>query len=325
MCDLDAAVIVALRNATHYLTLSDLERICSASGEMILAAIEDLLERGYRIEGVPGEGYRLLAIPQSLDGANLRALARTKLLGREILTFGRIGSTNDVAIALARSGASEGTLVVAEEQTSGRGRLGRNWYSPAGKGLWFSIVLKPSLLAEEVVTISLAAALGVAEVLRDRYGIPAELKWPNDIVVRSRKICGILTEGDFLTGEIESVVVGIGINVLNTPDDFPQDLKKTATSVWMETGIAHARSILLTDLLEGIEIRYEQLCKRGFNYLKHDVMNISSLIGKLVRVVTPRGEIVGTAHDIEDDGALVIRKENGAHERVIAGEVSRLS
>ncbi len=324
MKDLEATLILALKSAKHYLTGGDLEKLCSASRKAIVSTIESLLERGYRIEEVPGEGYRLLETPHSLDGSDLKTLMRTSKLGCEILVFRRVGSTNDVAIELARSGSPEGTLVVAEEQTRGRGRLGRSWFSPPGTGLWFSIVLKPSLKAEDVVTVSLAVALGVAEVLRKSYSIPAELKWPNDVVVGARKICGILTEGDFVEGHIESVVVGVGINVLNEPDDFPPRLRDVATSIRIETGVSPSRSQVLTDILEGVEKRYLELCEKGFPSLRHDILKLSGLIGKLITVETAASKIVGLAHDIDRDGALVVRLENGTHQRIIAGEVSRL-
>jgi len=324
MNDIEVAIIVALKNAEHYVTRSDLERICACPSDVIVSTIEELIGRGYRIEEIPGEGYRLLDTPHLLDGTDLKTLLGTDVIGSEILTFGRVTSTNDVAVELARSGAREGTVVVAEEQTRGRGRLGRTWYSPPRCGLWFSIVLKPPLSGADIVTVSLAVALGVVEVLRDRYGVRAELKWPNDVVVNSKKICGILAEGDFVIRQVQFVIVGVGVNVLNDEQDFPAEIRTIATSLKLETGETPPRSKVLADLLEGIERRYLILCDRGFAAIRDEMVGLSSLMGKLVRVTTVKDEIVGVVQDIDEAGRLVIRKENGAHERILAGDVRRL-
>jgi len=185
-------------------------------------------------------------------------------------------------------------------------------------------VLKPPLSGADIVTVSLAVALGVVEVLRDRYGVRAELKWPNDVVVNSKKICGILAEGDFVIRQVQFVIVGVGVNVLNDEQDFPAEIRTIATSLKLETGETPSRSKVLADLLEGIERRYLILCDRGFAAVRDEMVGLSSLMGKLVRVTTVKDEIVGVVQDIDEAGRLVIRKENGAHERILAGDVRRL-
>lgn len=321
MADLEVDIILRLKSSQRYFTRGELADACGVTAEDITKAIRDLTDRGYRIDHIAGEGYRLLGTPGAIDGADIRSALQTGFLGKEVFTFGRVTSTNDVAVALARGGADEGTLVVAEEQSRGRGRLGRTWFSPAGLGLWFSLVLRPSLMAEDSPIISLVVALGIAEGLEQRYGVKAGLKWPNDLLVGGRKICGILAEAEFVKRRVRFVVVGIGLNVLAGRNDFPAELASTATSLRLETDEEIARTDVLACVTGGIEDKYKTLCDRGFAAVKDELLGRSLLIGKVTRVMTAKGAVEGLAADIDHAGALVLRKDSGSCERIIAGDV----
>ncbi len=321
MSRLEVAVVVSLRSAGRYVTGEELGRICGAAPGEVRAIVQDLIKRGYGIDEVPGEGFRLKETASTLDGADIKASLSTTILASEVFAFGRVGSTNDVATALARGGAPDGALVIAEEQTKGRGRLGRKWHSPHSAGLWFSLVLKPDLSPEASTTLSLAAALGIATALDEEYGIPARIKWPNDVLVHGRKICGILTEAEFLGRALHFVVVGIGINVLGGEADFPPEIRGIATSVSMEAGDGISRGDVLVAVIESIESKYIRLVNRGFSELKGELLGRSSLVGKMVRVHTGGGLIEGTAIDIDDRGALILKRDDCSLQRILAGDV----
>ncbi len=324
MGDLEVTIIVKLKGAGRYMAPGELSDACEATGAEVSAAVRELAARGYRIDHVPGEGYRLVGTPDRLDGADIRSEFHRNVLGAEVFTFGRVTSTNDVAVALARGGSPEGTLVIAEEQSRGRGRLGRTWFSPPGSGLWFSIILKPAFRAEDSSIISLAAAAGVAESLEEGYGVKARLKWPNDVLVGGRKICGILTEAEFIDDRVRFVVLGIGINVLTGTGEFPRDIADIATSLAIETDRQISRTGVLARVVNAIEDNYIDLRDNGFAGLRKKLLERSALIGKMIRVKTPEGVVDGVATNIDLTGALLLRRESGATERIIAGDVTRI-
>jgi BirA family biotin operon repressor/biotin-[acetyl-CoA-carboxylase] ligase len=326
MLDPEVRIILTLKSSERYVTRDELADLTGIDRTEVGATIDDLTTRGYRIDEVPGEGYRLLATPDTLDGTDLKAALKDSRLGREILTFGKVASTNDIAIALAKSGAAEGTIVIAEEQSKGRGRMGRHWHSPPGSGLWFSLILKPPLAASDSTKVSLAGALGLVKVLRETYGVRAQLKWPNDVVVGGRKICGILTEGEFVEDRVRFVVMGVGMNVLSAEEDFPEEIRSIATSLRMETGLdVIARSDVLAGMLGGIACHYGLLCDDGFEKIRPELLGFSLLLGKMVKVAIGTGYVEGMAHDIDVTGALVVRRDNGTLERLMAGEVVRIT
>jgi BirA family biotin operon repressor/biotin-[acetyl-CoA-carboxylase] ligase len=319
--DIEVGIILNLKKAQRYVTPNELSAACKVPESGIREAIGELSARGYRIDHAPGSGYRLLGTPDLIDGADIRSDLHGNFIGTEVFTFGRITSTNDVALSLARGGSPEGTLVIAEEQARGRGRLGRVWFSPPGCGLWFSLILRPKTSAEASATISLAAAAGVAESLEKAYGIKALIKWPNDVLVDGKKICGILTEAEFVGQKVKFVIVGIGINVLTARDQFPDDIVDIATSVAIETGSKVSRTGVLAHVVAAIENNYVEMTRNGFARLREKLLGRSALIGRITRVKTPEGVVEGVAVDIDTAGALLVRKDNGLTERLVAGEV----
>ncbi len=322
MSDLETGIVLMLKSSPRYITRGELTAGLDAAAGELDGAIDDLRARGYRIDEVPGQGLRLVDVPGVLDGCEIRAALHTSLIGREIFPFGRVTSTNDVAFSLARGGSPEGTLVIAEEQVRGKGRLGRDWHSPPGLGLWFSIVLRPDITPHESSTVSLAVALAVAGVIRDSYGVDARIKWPNDVLVGPRKVCGILTEAEFREDRVEFVVVGVGINVLHAESDFPEDLRAVATSISVESRAEVNRIEVISRVLRAVEDKYGHLCRKGFEDIRREILPLSSLMGRMTRVLTGNGTTEGVAIDIDETGALIIRGENGLNEKVVAGDAT---
>lgn len=321
--DPEAEILRRLKSSRRYVTADELAEASGKSRRTLSGLMEGLRSRGYRIDEVPGEGFRLVTSPDLLTVAEIRAELGSSLLGSRIHAHPSVSSTNDEAFDLAKAGAAEGTLVIADAQTGGRGRLGRKWDSPGGMGLWFSLVLRPDVEVRKSCLISLVGALGVASALRDVYGIGAAVKWPNDVVVGPRKICGILAESELRGGRTSFIVMGVGVNVLQGREEFGPDLGKTATSVRLETGREVRRARVLADLLLALEDKYLQYRAEGFGEARKQLLALSPLIGKSARVRTGRKEVEGTALDIDENGALILRTDSGHLLTIVAGDVVR--
>ncbi|MDH5482447.1 MAG: biotin--[acetyl-CoA-carboxylase] ligase [Candidatus Bathyarchaeota archaeon] len=252
----------------------------------------------------------------------LRKSLRTIRFGRRIFFCREVGSTNDWAKELAELGAVEGTVTIAETQTCGRGRLGRQWISPKG-GLWISIILRPQLKPAEATKLVFAVGLATAEVLRELYGLEAETKWPNDVLVNGRKICGILTEMKTSGNCVNHVVMGIGINAnFSVGKVFSEELRKAATSLEEEIGRKIKLERLFSFLIERIESVYDLYIKEGFAVILKKWKKHASFLGHAVEVVSETERLHGLARDVDLEGALILRLENGKIKRVFVGDVS---
>jgi BirA family biotin operon repressor/biotin-[acetyl-CoA-carboxylase] ligase len=246
----------------------------------------------------------------------------TKRFGRSVLFSREVDSTNDWAKKLATYGAYEGTVVVAETQTKGRGRLDRGWISPTG-GLWFSLILRPKLRPAESVKLTFVAGLAVAKVLREMFGLKAETKWPNDVLVNGRKICGVLTEMNTTGETVNLVVVGIGINAnFDVEKVFPDSLKRVATSIENELGRKVQLHRLFRVLLEHLENLYELFTKEGFSPVLREWKDYADFLGRQVIIISLTEKIHGLALDVDNDGALIMRLADGSVRRVFVGDVS---
>ena len=246
----------------------------------------------------------------------------TKRLGRSILFSREIDSTNEWAKELALNGAYEGTVVIVETQTAGHGRLGREWVSPSG-GLWFSIILRPKLRPSEAIKLTFVAGLAVAKVLCKMFDLKVETKWPNDVLVNGQKICGILTEMNTTDETVNFVVVGIGVNAnFDVKKALPEQLKKVATSLENELGRKVQLEKLFRALLEQLEKLYELFTKEGFKPVLEEWKNYAGFLGQQVQVTSLTEELSGLALDVDYDGALVLRLEDGTKKQVFVGDVS---
>ena len=270
-----------------------------------------------RLTGCLSLGY--YGFMEELTAERIREGLATKFMGQKIVYFESIGSTNDVAKESVDEGAPEGTLVIAEEQTAGKGRLGRPWIAPPGTSLLFSLLLYPDLTLEHVPRLTMLASLAAAEAIESVTGLPVRFKWPNDILIRGRKSGGVLTEVGVTGERLDYVVVGIGLNVNWNPSQVPELVEK-ATSLSEELGREVSRLELLQRLLIYMERGYLRLQE---GYFPHKVFTWHlANIGEKVKVVLPRGKEEGFVEGVDADGALLLRREDGSTVRVTMGEVA---
>lgn len=283
--------------------------------------INILREEGYEIESMPKNGYKLVSSPDILILEEIEEYLTTNFIGRNIYHFDSLDSTNTKAKEMAMD-EEEGTVVVAEEQIKGKGRLGRNWVSPKGKGIWMSIILKPNMLPSEVAKLTLIGAAAVNKALEE-MGIISYIKWPNDIVIQGKKVCGILTEMSCELNIINYVIMGIGINVNLLKEDFSQELVDKATSLKEITGRDLDRKRLLASVLNYFENLYLPFKQRGDISATIDISREKSLlIGKEIRILRGNDEKIGRALDIDEQGGLIIEYKDGTREHIFSGEVS---
>lgn len=285
--------------------------------------IRKLREKGYEIISRERYGYKLKDAPDLLLPSEIQIGLNTEIIGSEMVYHPSVDSTNRVAKALAYHGAKEGTIVVAEEQTGGKGRLDRKYFSPRGKGIWFSIVLRPNFLPHNAPKCTLMAAVAIAEAMK-RFNLKPEIKWPNDILYDGRKLVGILTEVTGELGKITYAVVGIGINVNITRDEFPEELRDVASSTLeMSGGKILSRVQLFRAVLEEFDKIYREVNELGFGKIFELWRKYNITLGRNVRVITAGdGEIfTGKAVDLNEDGVLVIETADGLRS-VYAGDVS---
>ena len=254
----------------------------------------------------------------------LAVALRTRIFGRRIHYFDEVDSTNTVARQLAREGAREGAVVVADGQTKGRGRLGKTFFSPPGVNLYLSLVLRPNLAPPQVPRLTLVAGVAVAQTVESFAGVQPSLKWPNDTLLCGRKVSGILTEMEMEGAGVGFVVVGIGVN-LNCPEEvFPRELRATATSILIETGKKVDRAAFAAELLGRLEDQYFSLLDQGFEPARSLWDTYCHLAGKTVRVSDGASRVEGRVCGLDKDGALVLEAEAGQRLRVVAGEVTVL-
>lgn len=303
-----------------YLSGEDLSNRLGVSRTAIWKHIHQLEESGYRIAAVPHLGYRLLEVPDLLLPDEIRSGLKTKLLGQRAVCFKETTSTNDRALELASLGAPEGTLVAAENQTQGRGRYQRSWLSKPNANLLFSLILRPPWTFEQIPMITLLLAVAVARAIDAQTGLPARIKWPNDILIQGAKVCGILTEMRTQADQISFLVCGIGVNVNTAPGGA---LKTKAASLSSLLGKPVARLPLLQRILEGIEAAYLTARESGFGSVLEQWPRLSlTPLGTTLGLEIQGGEkIEGTAMGIDETGALLVRMETGITRRFSSGEI----
>src|SRR5271154_524881 len=261
----DAKILSALRENPDGVSGAELAEQLKISRAAIWSRIEELRHVGYDIEAGPHFGYRLVSSPDALHADDLLArLGRTKIIGRDIQVFEQTTSTNDVMEKLARDGVKEGAVVFAEAQTKGRGRLGRRWISPAHKGLWFSVLLRPDLRPQEATQLTVASATALRRAIEAETGLKPEIKWPNDILIGGKKVAGILTELSAELDKVRHVILGIGVDVNLNANEFPAELEKTATSLKIETGEMISRAELAVAILHELDADYARICASKF-------------------------------------------------------------
>lgn len=273
--------------------------------------IEDLRKEGYELEAIRRKGYRIMMKPEKVTPNEIQLGLATKYIGRTIHYEETVSSTQKIAHKLSYDNADEGTIIVADEQLSGRGRLDRTWHSPKYSGVWMSIILRPKIPLGQAPGLTLLTAVAVAQAIEEITDLEPEIKWPNDILINGKKAVGILTELQAEADRINAIIIGIGINVNQVTDDFPVELKEKATSLRIETDSKLNRAELIQAVLMKLEKLYEQFLTNGFYPIKLLWEAYAISIGKRIIASTLRGTISGFAKGITDEGVLMIEDDQG--------------
>jgi BirA family biotin operon repressor/biotin-[acetyl-CoA-carboxylase] ligase len=320
----DAQLLAILRESRDgHVAMTEISRRLNLSPAALDGRVAELRTLGYHIEAVPHLGYHLIAGPDALHADDLLSrLPAGRVVGRDIRVFKETTSTNDVVEKLAHDGVKEGVVVFAESQTKGRGRLGRKWISPANKGLWFSVLLRPQLRPAEATQLTVAAATALARAIQSQTHIAPDIKWPNDLLLGGRKIAGILTEMSAEVDRVSHVIVGVGVDVNQTASDFPPEVRKLATSLKLECGRSIQRAELAAAILQELDRDYQRVCHGEFPALADEWESRCTTIGQYVSVMTGQRLIHGRAESLDDDGALLVRTDHGRIERIIGGDVT---
>lgn len=311
-------IVRSLKDHEGYLSGEDISRALNISRAAIWKYMDQLRDLGYEIEAFPHRGYRLVSSPDSLLRSEVQCGLGTRKFGCEIHHHETLNSTMDEAFRLGLADAPEGAVVVAEAQTKGRGRMGRSWSSPKGRGIYFSLILRPKLPPSQAAMLTLVAAVAVSESVEKIVPkVQARIKWPNDILVKGKKICGILTELRAETDRVQFIVVGVGVNVNTTATQ----LLPEATSLRVETGASCARVVLFQEILRNFEKRYHSFLKNGPAPIVADWKTRSATLGCKVKFVERGDARVGVAEDLAEDGGLLIRMPDGQIIKRVAGDI----
>jgi BirA family biotin operon repressor/biotin-[acetyl-CoA-carboxylase] ligase len=308
--------------SNEYLSGEEISKQLAVSRTAIWKQIQTLKQTGYGIEAHPRKGYRLKSVPDRLLPDEIRDHLSTTILGKqEIYYFDDIDSTNNEAKKQANLGCHEGAIVLSEMQNSGRGRISRSWFSPAGKGIWLSVILRPPFHPYDAPKCTLMTAVAVTKAIRRVTQVKCGIKWPNDILYEGKKLVGILTEMNAEMDVINYVVIGMGINVNIEQQEFPGELTEIATSLSLATGQTVSRLSLLQEILIELEREYNNVIQHGFSPVLDDWRKLSVTLGQTVDVLGGNKQFSGLAVDIDNDGALLVQIEDRI-EKIIAGDVS---
>lgn len=310
-------ILEFLKRKQEYISGEEISSYLKISRQALWKHIQLLRDSGYDIVAVPHLGYQLISSPDRLFPSEISAQLNTKFIGRKIYYFYEASSTMDKAFELGLKGSPEGTLILAEAQNKGRGRLGREWFSPKYKGIYLSLILRPKILPNSIPMLTLMTAVSICEAIKENLNLDARIKWPNDILINQKKLGGILTELNAETDLVHFVIVGAGINVNNAKDT----LVPGATSLKDEKKENINRIILLQEILRRIEENYLHFQEKGSRYIIHKWRTFNATLGKRVRVTCQKQHLEGQAVDIDADGGLLIRKDSGLIEKVLTGDV----
>jgi len=308
--------ILSFLNSGEWVSGEEMAKRLAISRAAVWKQIQVLRQRGYEVSASTGKGYKLVKKPDLLDADRISCGLQTKWLGRDMRIFDEVGSTNAVALSLARD-CPNGTVILAETQKEGRGRLSRPWASPPG-GIWMSLILKPKMPLNLVYQINMAASVALCRAFSSMFCLDAGIKWPNDLLIRELKICGILMEVSAQVDRLDYAVVGLGLNANNNLSGFPAEWR--TTSLAAELGHDIDRCELICRILEEIEVAYENM---GSKDIYEEWRSRSLTLNRQVRITSAAGDLVGEAVDLAEDGALLLRTGDEL-KRVLAGDCIHL-
>ena len=320
---IDKMLRLLVKNATVVVPGPKIASQMGVSPSAVFLWVEKLRGLGVEIKGHVGTGYQLSKIPDILLPSLIKAELGEGEIGHSIVHHFRTDSTNTVALSLAQQGAAHGTVVVAEEQTAGRGRLGRTWYSEKSSGIYASLILRPSLSPAAAPILTLMAGVATQHALSSVTGLDVDIRWPNDLLVNGKKVCGILTEMSAELGRLHAIVLGIGINVNH--GEMPGELRSVATSLRIESRRSWSRVQIFIALLKELERYYRLLLQKGSAAIVERWAAASTYAsGKRVRTVTAEAESVATTVGVDPSGALRVRYDDGHEEALVAGEIAEV-
>lgn len=314
-------ILTLLKQKGGYVSGQELCSQLGVSRTAVWKAVNQLKEEGCQIEAVRNRGYRLVEMEDGITEAQVGSRLTTRYMGRKMVYFSETDSTNIQIKRLAEAGSPEGTLVVAESQSAGKGRRGRSWSSPPGCSIYMSYLLRPKIPPCNASMLTLLAGMACVRAIEEETGLEAKIKWPNDLVMNGKKICGILTEMNAELEEIHYIFTGVGINVSQM--EFPEEIRKTATSLKLEGGAPVSRSALIAGCMKWFEHYYERFLSQGdLSGLKDEYESMLANLGRGVKVLDPAGEYTGICRGIDQMGELLVELPDGEVKKVFSGEVS---
>lgn len=308
-------------NESEFLSGQHLAELAGCSRTAVWKHIEDLRSEGFEFEAVRRKGYKITSIPEKMTADKITLGLKSEFIGRHLHYHDSVESTQKIAYKLAYENAEEGTVVIAEEQTAGRGRMDRKWHSPKYTGIWMSIILRPQLPIPKAPQLTLIAAVGVVQAIEEVSGLLPEIKWPNDILINGKKVTGILTELQAEADRINSIIIGIGVNVNTKREDFPEDLSQIASSLAIESGMQIDREKLVRTIFEKLERLYILYLEKGFFPIKLMWESYAVSIGKRITARTLTGEIKGKATGITEDGVLLVEDHEGKVHHIYSADI----
>jgi BirA family transcriptional regulator, biotin operon repressor / biotin---[acetyl-CoA-carboxylase] ligase len=319
---MDEEILQLLRESpSKFLSGEEISRRLKVSRTAVWKGMNRLRTQGYEIKASTRSGYRLIQSPDLLTPSEIKPILKTKWMGKTIHYFNSLDSTNSKAYQLALNGAKEGEVVIAESQEKGRGRLGRQWFSPPFLNLYISVTLRPKLPPHQASLITLMAAVATADAIEKFSGLPPLIKWPNDILLQGRKVAGLLNEIHSEMDRIHFVILGIGVNLNMDGKMFSKELRPVATSLKIEMGRIISRKAFLQILLQELEGWYSIFLKEGSGVLLKAWRDRARIKGRRVKVASFKERLAGVAIDVDSDGALILETEDGKRKRVVAGDV----
>ncbi len=300
----------------NYVSGETLAHDFGVSRTAVWKQINQLRKNGYEIESVQNKGYRLISRPDTPLAEEVTLGLNTGVIGNQIKYYDEVSSTNQIARELAGKQADDGTVVVADVQTQGRGRKNRSWHSPQG-GLWFSIILYPNLPPQRAMLVTMTASIAVVEGIHELTGLQPAIKWPNDILLNGKKICGVLTELDSEMDRINYIIVGIGINVNN---QLNAALKKHATTLASSMDHDLSRVELLQAILRSFDTNYQQLTQGDHRFIRERWFELSDILERTIRVKGEKQTVSGVVTGVDNDGSLLLKTKSGVL-RIVSGDV----
>lgn len=308
-------------NKDNFVSGQEISRILEISRNSVWKHMKALEKDGYVVEGVPRKGYRILKQPDKVSENTIKWGLETSWLGHTIIHKESGPSTQFLIHQAAQEGAKHGTVAILDEQTMGRGRMNRQWHSADKKGMWLSMLLRPMILPQQAPQLTLLTATVLADVLKKCTQVEPMIKWPNDILLKKKKIAGILTEMQAEQDRIQYIVIGVGLNINHSNDDLPESFTYQATSLYHETGKTWSTQMIIQQFLNEFEVSFDKYVKDGFTEVKQKWESYGFKLGEKIKITTPKGDTEAVFHGIAEDGALLIINSMGEKEKLYSGEI----